>query len=295
MNNVKAIVLRAAGINCDLETQHAFELAGAAADRVHINRIIEDKSLLDGYQILVVPGGFSYGDDVAAGKILANQIKHHLYEQVRKFIDAGKLVLGICNGFQVLVKAGILPGFSSSAVRDASREKEMDSRLRGNDSTQYAIRNTQDEITVTYNDSNKYEDRWVYLAPVTDRCVFIEKGRQIYLPVAHGEGKIVTKDQQTLEKLKAEGFIAFKYVDEKGSEGGYPVNPNGSFESIAGLTDSTGRVLGLMPHPERHVIFTQHPRWTRMTSHEPQVTSHEKDGDGITIFTNAVKYAKANL
>jgi phosphoribosylformylglycinamidine synthase len=266
MSQIRAIVLRAAGINCDLETQHAFELAGAAADRVHINRIIEDKSLLDGYQILVVPGGFSYGDDVAAGKILANQIKHHLYEQVRKFIDAGKLVLGICNGFQVLVKTGILPG---------------------ND--------TQDAVTITYNDSNKFEDRWVYLAPVTDRCVFIEKGRRIYLPIAHGEGKIVTKDQPTLEKLQSGGFVAFKYVDENGNEGGYPVNPNGSMASIAGLTDSTGRVLGLMPHPERHVRFTQHPRWTRRTSDEARATSHGNDADGITIFNNAVKYAGANL
>jgi phosphoribosylformylglycinamidine synthase subunit PurQ / glutaminase len=266
MNNVKAIVLRAAGINCDLETQHAFELAGASADRVHINRIIEDKSLLDGYQILVVPGGFSYGDDVAAGKILANQIKHHLYEQVRKFIDAGKLVLGICNGFQVLVKAGILPGNDG-----------------GN----------QQSITITYNDSNKYEDRWVYLAPQTDRCVFIEKGRQIYLPVAHGEGKIVTKDQPTLEKLQSGGFVAFKYVDENGNEGGYPVNPNGSMASIAGLTDSTGRVLGLMPHPERHVRFTQHPRWTRLKT--PDARPQTPDADGMTIFANAVKYAQANL
>ena len=114
MADIKVIVLRAAGINCDLETQHAFELAGAEAERVHINKIIEDKALLDHYQILVVPGGFSYGDDVAAGKILANQIKHHLYEQVQKFIEAGKLVLGICNGFQVLVKTGILPFFADA-------------------------------------------------------------------------------------------------------------------------------------------------------------------------------------
>ncbi|HEY5504602.1 MAG TPA: phosphoribosylformylglycinamidine synthase I [Sedimentisphaerales bacterium] len=272
MSQIRAIVLRAAGINCDLETQHAFELAGAEADRVHINRIIEDKSLLDGYQILVVPGGFSYGDDVAAGKILANQIKHHLYEQVRKFIDAGKLVLGICNGFQVLVKTGILPG---------------------ND--------TQDAVTITYNDSNKFEDRWVYLEPQSDRCVFIEKGRRIYLPIAHGEGKIVTKDQPTLEKLQSGGFVAFKYVDENGNEGGYPVNPNGSMASIAGLTDSTGRVLGLMPHPERHVRHTQHPRWTRLqaqdTRHKTQDAPSTSSGqaDGMTIFTNAVKYAGANL
>jgi phosphoribosylformylglycinamidine synthase I len=259
MENVRAIVLRAAGINCDLETQNAFELAGAQADRVHINRIIEDKSVLDGYQILVIPGGFSYGDDVAAGKILANQIKHHLYEQARKFIDDGKLVLGICNGFQVLVKAGILP-FADAAGQP---------------------------VTVTYNDSNKFEDRWVYLAPQTKKCVFLEPDRQIYLPIAHGEGKVITKNEQTLEKLHAEGFIAFKYVDENGRAGDYPVNPNGSVDSIAGLTDATGRVLGLMPHPERHVRHTQHPRWTRHKD--------EKDPDGMTIFNNAVKYVKTNL
>ena len=257
MENVRAIVLRAAGINCDLETQFALELAGAQADRIHINRIIEDKSLLDQYQILVIPGGFSYGDDVGAGKILANQMRHHIFEQVRKFIEAGKLVLGICNGFQVLVKAGILPG------------------------------NDAQGITITYNDSNKFEDRWVYLSPQTKKCVFIEPGRRIYLPIAHGEGKVVTKDAQTLEKLQTDDLVAFKYVDENGVEGGYPVNPNGSVASIAGLTDSTGRVLGLMPHPERHIRHTQHPRWTRQ--------KEQKDPDGMTIFTNAVRYVKTNL
>jgi phosphoribosylformylglycinamidine synthase len=257
MTDVKAIVFRAAGINCDLETQHALELAGAAADRVHINRMIEDKSLLEQYQIMVIPGGFSYGDDVAAGKILANQIKHHLFDQVRKFVADGKLVLGICNGFQVLVKAGILPG------------------------------NDIQGITITYNDSNKFEDRWVYLAPQAGKCVFIEPGRRIYLPIAHGEGKFVTKDQQLLEKLQTDGLVAFKYVDENGNDGGYPVNPNGSIGSIAGLTDSTRRVLGLMPHPERHIRFTQHPQWTRQKD--------KKDADGMTIFANAVKYVKTNL
>ncbi len=260
MAEVKAIVLRAAGINCDVETQHALELAGAKVQRTHINRIIENKSLLDEFQIIVFPGGFSYGDDVAAGKILANQIVHHLFEPLRKFIEQGKLVLGICNGFQVLVKTGILPG-------DNSAEQ-------------------QQEITITDNDSGKFEDRWVHLAPETDRCVFIEPGRQIYLPIAHGEGKIVTKDEATLEKLKSEGHIALKYVDENGHEGDYPVNPNGSRESIAGLTDTTGRVLGLMPHPERFVRRTQHPRWTR---------SGDIDSDGMTIFTNAVKYVRENL
>jgi phosphoribosylformylglycinamidine synthase I len=266
MAQVKAIVLRAAGINCDMETEHALELAGAQAERVHINRIIEDKDALEGFQILVVPGGFSYGDDVAAGKILANQIVHHLYNSVRKFIDDGKLVLGICNGFQVLVKAGILPG-----------------------STKH-----EPQITITYNDSGKFEDRWVYLAPQTENCIFIEPGKQIYLPVAHGEGKVVTKDKATLEKLKSEGHIAFKYVDKDGNEGSYPINPNGSVDSIAGLTDTTGRVLGLMPHPERHIRTTQHPHWSRLYKAQDtrRKTQDTRYGDGMTIFGNAVRFVQ---
>ena len=261
MTEVNAIVLRAAGINCDMETEHALELAGAQAQRTHINRIIEDKTLLDEFQIIVFPGGFSYGDDVAAGKILANQIRHHLYEPIQKFIDDGKLVLGICNGFQVLVKTGILPG---------------------NNSTK-----NQQEITITNNDSGKFEDRWVYLAPQTDKCVFIEPGRHIYLPVAHAEGKVVTKDDAVLDQLKSAGHVAFKYVDENGDEGAYPINPNGSIGSIAGLTDTTGRILGLMPHPERFVRPTHHPHWSRL--------KEKPASDGITIFNNAVKYIRENF
>jgi len=261
MVEVKAIVLRAAGINCDMETEYSLELAGAKAKRIHINRIIEDKTLLDEFQIIVFPGGFSYGDDVAAGKILANQIRYHIYEPIQKFIDDGKLVLGICNGFQVLVKTGILPGDNSTKH--------------------------QEEVTITYNDSGKFEDRWVYLAPQTDKCIFIEPGRQIYLPVAHAEGKVVTKDDATLEKLKSEGHVAFKYVDKNGEESDYPVNPDGSMDSIAGLTDITGRILGLMPHPERFVRPTQHPHWTRL--------KEKPASDGMTIFNNAVKYIEENF
>ncbi|NLZ05210.1 MAG: phosphoribosylformylglycinamidine synthase I [Phycisphaerae bacterium] len=260
MAEVRALVLRAAGVNCDMETQHALELAGAEADRIHVNRLIEDKSLLDRYHILVFPGGFSYGDDVAAGRILANQIVHHLADPIQRFIDDGKLVLGICNGFQVLVKMGVLPG--NGAFK-------------------------QEQVTITYNDSGKFEDRWVHLLPQTDRCVFIEPQRQIYLPVAHGEGKVVTADAATLERLKSEGYVAYKYVGPDGEEGPYPINPNGSVESIAGLTDSTGRVLGLMPHPERFVRRTQHPHWTRL--------GEDLDPDGIKIFRNAVRYAQENL
>jgi phosphoribosylformylglycinamidine synthase subunit PurQ / glutaminase len=216
--------------------------------------------MLNEFQILVFPGGFSYGDDVAAGKILANQIIHHLYEPLQKFIESGKLVLGICNGFQVLVKAGILPGGDISG-------------------------NGQ-QVTITNNDSGKFEARWVRLEPVSQRCVFIKPGQMIELPIAHGEGKVVTNNAQTLEQLKSGDYIAFRYVDEDGKEGGYPVNPNGSVDSIAGLTDATGRVLGLMPHPERFTRSTAHPRWSRLK--EPLC-------DGMTIFNNAVKYTRENL
>ncbi len=262
MTDVKAVVLRAAGINCDAETEFALVTAGAQADRLHINRMIEDPSLLAGYQIMVVPGGFSYGDDVAAGTILANQIIHHIYEPVQRFIETGKLVLGICNGFQVLVKAGLLPGVGFGGKARS--------------------------VTITYNDSGRFEDRWVHLEPQTDHCVFIDPGRRVYLPVAHGEGKVVTSDEATLEQLKAGRHIAFKYVDAEGNEGPFPINPNGSVEAAAGLTDATGRILGLMPHPERHVRPTQHPHWTRLTQRPEQ-------GDGMTIFNNAVRYVRENL
>jgi phosphoribosylformylglycinamidine synthase len=171
-------------------------------------------------------------------------------------------VLGICNGFQIIVKAGILPGGGLSKVGGG-----------------------HPNVTITDNDSGKYEDRWVYLEPGEARCVFVEPGRRIYLPVAHGEGKIVTKSASTLERLKQ--HVAFRYVDENGNRGGFPVNPNGAMDDIAGLTDPTGRVLGLMPHPERFVRPTQHPRWTRQRG--------ETAADGMTIFNNAVRFAERHL
>ncbi|MDH7599612.1 MAG: phosphoribosylformylglycinamidine synthase I [Sedimentisphaerales bacterium] len=258
MAGVNVLVLRAAGINCDLETQYAFEQAGASAQRIHINRLIERKDLLDQFHILVIPGGFSYGDDVAAGRILANQLIHHLEDQIYRFIEQGRLVLGICNGFQVLVKSGILPGLGGSK--------------------------RQEHVSITWNDSGRYEDRWVYLEPQGDRCVFLEPGRRLYLPVAHAEGKVVVSDQQVLESLQQGGFIALKYVDQEGKEGPYPINPNGSVASIAALTDTTGRVLGLMPHPERFIHPTHHPHWTRL--------GRQIERDGMTIFSRAVQYVR---
>jgi phosphoribosylformylglycinamidine synthase I len=257
---VKALVLRAAGINCDVETQYALELSGCQTQRIHINAIIENPDLLKTFHILVIPGGFSYGDDVAAGKILANQIIHHLADRLNAFIESGKIVLGICNGFQVLIKTGILSKIEQ---------------------------NGKQQLTITNNDSGRYEDRWVYLEPSSKKCVFIDQDRRIYLPMAHGEGKIVFENEGVLEKLKKDDRIVFRYVDENGNFGPFPINPNGSTDSIAGLCDSTGRVLGLMPHPERFVRFTQHPHWTRLKD--------KTRADGRTIFDNAFKYVKQNL
>lgn len=266
MKTVKALVLRAAGINCDKETAYALEFAGAKADFMHINQLIDDGSKLNDYQIVVFPGGFSYGDDVAAGKILANQVIHHLSNLLKKFIEDGKLVLGICNGFQILVKAGLLPA--------------LDGNMNASGLNQ--------QVTITNNNSGKFEDRWVYLMPGTDKCVFINPGQVIYLPIAHGEGKVLASDASVLEKLKSDGHVAFRYCDSNGNTGcQFPINPNGSTDDIAGLCDTTGRVLGLMPHPERFVKFTQHPHWTRLED--------KNRADGMTIFCNAVRYAAENL
>ncbi|MCP4450341.1 MAG: phosphoribosylformylglycinamidine synthase I [Planctomycetes bacterium] len=259
MGTPKAVVLRAAGINCDNETRHALALAGADVERIHINQLIQSPSLLDPVQILVFPGGFSYGDDVAAGTILANQVVHHLYDAIQAFLEKGKLVLGICNGFQVLVKTGILPGFETR----------------------------QSHVTITYNESDKFEDRWVHLKPKSDHCVFLEQGRSLYLPIAHGEGKVVPRNDDVLTQLQSGHHVAFQYVDAQGEQGPYPINPNGSVQGIAGLTDKTGRVLGLMPHPERYVHPTHHPRWTREDA--------DQACDGMTIFDNAVTYVKGHF
>jgi phosphoribosylformylglycinamidine synthase len=259
MAKVNVLVLRAAGTNCDRETVHAFELAGAKVQSIHVNRVLEERRLLKKFQILALPGGFSYGDDIAAGKILANQLLHHLTEPLHKFVKSDKLIIGICNGFQVLVKTHLLPGYCKC---------DSPSQL----------------ATLTYNDSDKFEDRWVHLEAVSEKCVFLKSPARIYLPVAHGEGKFVTSSPEVLAILNENDQVAFRYTSADGSEPSYPDNPNGSVEHIAGITDPTGRVLGLMPHPERYVHRTHHPQWTRLgPDHQP---------DGLAIFSNAVKYFK---
>jgi len=260
MGKPKVCILRTAGTNCDKETASAFSKAGALTELIHINRLFEQHNRLNDYQILAIPGGFSYGDDIAAGKILANELRFKLIDDIRKFIQGGKLIIGICNGFQVLVKSGLLPG--------------------NNDLAQ--------EASLIINDSGKFEERWVYLKSSASKCVWAKNLPEvIYLPVAHGEGKFITKDKVTLERLKVNGQVIFQYCNKKGNFADYPSNPNGSIDSIAGICDETGRILGLMPHPERHIEVSQHPRWTGLRN--------KNEGDGIEILKNGVEYARKYL
>ena len=252
---VRALVLRTAGTNCDVETQFAWEQAGAQAERVHINRFIENPKAIAQYQVLTIPGGFSYGDDIAAGKIFANQLVHHLADVSEKFLAADRLVLGICNGFQVLVKCGLLPG--SPAGRPTL--------------TQTA--------TLTNNDGGMFVDRWIRLRTDTDRCAFLKKGEELDLPIAHGEGKFLLSKSLTVEELEQAGQVALRYIPDGRNE---VYNPNGSVSDIAGISDPTGRILGLMPHPERHVLPWHHPQWTR----RPPVEA----GDGLALFKRGVAY-----
>ncbi|OGX38282.1 MAG: phosphoribosylformylglycinamidine synthase I [Omnitrophica WOR_2 bacterium RIFCSPHIGHO2_02_FULL_68_15] len=255
---VKAAVLRAPGTNCDAETRAAFEQAGAQADAVQLTELIAGTARLDDYQILALPGGFTYGDDVAAGRLAANELKYRLRDQVAAFVKADKLVIGICNGFQILVKAGLLPGGQPDAPQT---------------------------VTLTWNDSGRFEDRWVRLKPEFNVCIWTQGlDEAIELPVAHGEGKFVPRDASVLEQLVGFGQIVFHYCDADEREAGYPWNPNGSVGNIAGICDPTGRIFGLMPHPERHVASVQHPRWTRGEA--------KTEGDGLQIFSNGVRWVE---
>jgi phosphoribosylformylglycinamidine synthase len=261
MAQPRVLILRAPGTNCDVEAAFAFDRAGGRAERLHVARVLESPRVLADFQILCIPGGFSYGDDIAAGRILGNQIRHHLAGTLAEFHAAGKLILGICNGFQILIKSGVLlplaPDFSAPA-------------------------------TLTWNASGKFEDRWVPLV-TGGRSVFFAGIDQMYLPVAHAEGKFVPRDQRVLAELEKNSQIVLRYgtraIDRAVSlspQVAYPDNPNGSLGDVAGVCDASGRVCGLMPHPERHVDPTQHPRWTR----EPPRAA----GDGLLVFQNAVRY-----
>ena len=266
MKKVKAIVLRTAGTNCDRETAEAFRLAGAQADLVHINALKKDHGMLDRYHIMAIPGGFTYGDDIASGKVLANELKSTLKSRLTRFAKQGKPVIGICNGFQVLVKMGILP--------------DLGGRL------DYKI-----EATLSLNDSGKFEDRWVYLKGEKGAdCIWtVGLPEVIYIPVAHAEGKFIPHDEKALKRLNDNGQVVFRYTDSMGRPSGYPDNPNGSAQDIAGICDPSGRIMGLMPHPERHVTYLQHPNWRRHADRGKDM------GIGLAVFKNGVKFARNNI
>ena len=272
--NIRALVLTGYGLNCDYETEYALRLAGADSRRIHINELIwntgiSDKSILNYYHILVFDGGFSWGDDHGAGVLLASKMKFNLGEQIQRFIDDGKLIIGICNGFQALVHMGLLPGFNNN----------YNERL----------------VSLTYNDSGNFIDTWVNLrVNPASPCVFTRGISSIELPVRHREGKFYASDD-VINRLISNQQVVLQYADKEGlpANGSYPINPNGSLMDIAGICDSTGRIFGLMPHPEAFNHYTNHPDWTRkkevIIRRGEEIT---QEGEGIRIFKNAVQYLK---
>ena len=256
---VKALVLTGYGLNCDHETAHALKLAGANADRVHINSLIDGSVQLEDYRIMVFGGGFSWGDDHGAGVIQAVRMKTNLGDRIITFVEGGNLVLGICNGFQALVNLGLLPGFDG------------DYRRRS--------------VAMTYNDCGNFRDQWVSLTvDASSPCIFTRGLDLLDLPIRHGEGKFYAA-ADTIRRLADNGQATVRYAlpDGRPAEGRFPHNPNGSLHDIAGICDPTGRVLGLMPHPERHLEGFHHPFWTR--------EGLKPEGDGLRVFRNAVREA----
>ncbi len=272
MTSVRAIVLTGYGLNCDYETGHALRLAGAEAHLIHINEAIS-KENLDFFHILVFGGGFSWADDHGAGVLLAAKLRNNIGGHILRFVERGNLVIGICNGFQVLVNLGLLPGFDGN----------------------YSERS----IAVTYNDSGNFIDTWVRLKVNRESpCVFTREIETLELPVRHGEGKFVSEPKD-LQRLMATGQVVMRYADEAGkpAEGRRPENPNGSLMDIAGICDPTGRIFGLMPHPEAFHHVTNHPDWTRQRELLARTGKRfpNEEGDGVIIFRNAVEYAREHL
>ncbi len=270
MRKIKVIVTAGYGTNCERETAYACQSAGAEeVEIVHLSDLIYGQKRLTDFQLLCLPGGFLDGDHLGAAQAGAHRFRYarikgsneRLMDQLLRFIERGGLIIGICNGFQLLVKLGLLPGFDGQYVK----------RL----------------ASLTYNDSGRFEDRWVYLRINTESpCVFTRGVKHMFLPVRHGEGKFVVRDQEVLLRLKENAQIVCQYIhpETRLPTDEYPYNPNGSIEAIAGICDATGRIFGLMPHPEAFNHFTNHPRWTR--------NQHLQDELGLVFFKNAVSYLK---
>lgn len=258
MKKPSVCIMRTDGTNCDEETSYAFELAGAESCMVHINQLRTKEVNLADYQILALPGGFSYGDDVHSGKVLAIELVSFFREQLQAFVDAGKLIIGICNGFQVLVRTGLLPN-----------------RLPGNI-----------DAALMANNSGRFECRWVKLRVEPGNCVFTKgmAGKIIDIQVAHGEGNFYG-EPAVIDGIERNNQVVFRYADENGKNTGiYPINPSGSINAIAGICDTTGRIMGMMPHPERYVERTHYYNWRKRAA---EVTPH-----GLAVFQNAVDFAK---
>ena len=268
MASPRVCVLRAPGTNCDEETAHAFDRAGAQSTRVHLNEFVASPTALADYQILCLPGGFSFGDDVGAGVLFASELAAAAGEAMREFLEKDVLILGICNGFQVLMKTGLLPdGPAGWGQNPAERN-----------------------VTLTWNTSGRYDARWVHLKSAASQNVFLRDVDAIELPIAHAEGRIAVRDPAILSQWAANGQAALCYraagdmtpFDPSAEILPAPTNPNGSVGNLAGLSDPSGRILGLMPHPERAVDATQHPQWTRRPLAD--------EGPGMVIFHNAVRH-----
>lgn len=262
----KIAILVTDGSNCDEETYFAFKLAGANPIRLHINQLLQKKADLLNYQILAIPGGFTYGDDVLSGKILASQLLYRLGEMINKFIDREKLVIGICNGFQVLVRMGVLPWPMKPA----------------------------EDCSLIFNNSGHLECRWIRLKIKKSNCIFTKNLEEeiIDIPVAHGEGKFIVKNKDVLEKIKRKNLVVCQYIDKNDKATmEYPLNPNGAIEAIAGICNKTGRIFGLMPHPERAIFFHQLPNYPFLK--EKYLRERKKfptEGPGLAIFRNGVSY-----
>jgi phosphoribosylformylglycinamidine synthase subunit PurQ / glutaminase len=266
MPKPRALILTGYGINCEEETAYAFEKAGAASTVMHINEIIKSPDVFLNYQIFSFPGGFSYGDDTGAGKAMANKIKNNLADEFRAFTERDTLMLGICNGFQVMTNLGILPAI------DGILNKA--------------------EISLEFNRTFRYECRWVDLSIENSPSVFTKGLKRMRVPVAHGEGNFFAEDQ-VLNKIEKGNLVAMRYAKPDGDLAGgeFPFNPNGSMNDIAALCDKSGRIMGMMPHPERNILLTQRDDWTYLKEKaKREGTLLSEESEGLAIFKNAVKY-----
>ncbi len=268
MRDVNVLILSGYGLNCDHETAHAFRLAGANPCFVHINSLIAGDARLEDFHIMVFIGGFSWADDHGAGVIQAVRLKTHIGDKILEFVDRGNLILGICNGFQALVNFGLLPGFN----QDYSQRR----------------------LALTFNDCGNFRNQWVYLKTnPASPCVFTRGIDAAEFPVRHGEGKFYAAED-TLDLLLENNQVALQYArpDGRPAQGSFPYNPNGSLHDIAGICDPTGRIFGLMPHPEAYNHWTNHPDWTRRREKDKRQKRSPETGPtvGIRMLQNAVDY-----